>query len=130
VDADTEQFIHRFYAVFAAGDLGGLKDFLAEDAEFVNPPEAVEGGTRRGRESALESARSLHDQFRYESAEIVEVTEGPNGILVGIRFVLEGRGSGVRMDETFNHVLRLRDGRVTRLAWFSAREDAAAEAGA
>ena len=129
MDADTEQFIRRFYDRFVAGDLGGIADYIAEDAEFVNPPEAVEGGVRRGRESVLESARLLHDQFAYESGEIVELTEGENGILVCVRFILEGRGSGVRMDEVFSHVLRLRDGRVARLAWFSAREDAAHEAG-
>lgn len=129
MDSETGGLIRHFYELFGAGDFDALEHFVAPDAEFVNPPEAIEGGTHRGREAVLQTGRALHDEFEYKSVEIEELTEGPDGILVLVRFGLRGRGSGVPMDERFTHVLQVRDGLITRLAWFSAREDGARAAG-
>src|SRR5687767_8404708 len=48
VDPGLEQRIRDAYEAFARRDTTRLGDFFHEDAQYVNPPEAVEPGTRRG----------------------------------------------------------------------------------
>jgi ketosteroid isomerase-like protein len=129
VDRHTEQLIRRFYEFFAAGELDRIRPLVADEVEFVNPPEAVEGGTRRGRSALDEVGRTLHEQFDYQQVAIEQMREGPDGVAVSVRLRLKARGSGVPVDERFTHVLQVRDGRIARVSWFSDPEDAARAAG-
>ena len=76
-----------------------------------------------------EGLQNLHEQFNYESLEILEIDEGPNGLLVVARLRATGRASGVPIDETFTHVFGLRDGVVVDYRWFRTREEGLAAAG-
>ena len=89
----------------------------------------METGVREGLDSLREGLQSLHDQFDYESLEVLELDEGPGGLLVVARLRASGRSSGVPIDETFTHVFGLRDGQVVSYRWFRTREEGLAAAG-
>jgi uncharacterized protein len=129
VDPELERTIRDAYAAFAEGDVETLRDFWHEDAIYVNPPYAMEGGTREGRDAVVEIWNGLHSLFEYDSVEVQEITEGPEGVLVVVRYHGRGKASGAPVDVPMAHVVSMRDGRVTRLAWYGTREEAAEAAG-
>jgi ketosteroid isomerase-like protein len=129
MDPDVERLVRSAYDVFVAGDLNGLREIFHPDAEYVNPPEAVEGGTRRGEAELMEMWVNLLDVFDIDSVEIFELREAPPGAFAFVRFSGRGRGSGIPVDVQQYHVITVREGRVARLAWFLGREDALAAAG-
>jgi ketosteroid isomerase-like protein len=129
MDPSVERLVRDAYDVFVAGDLHALREIFHPDAEYVNPPEAVEGGTRRGEGELMEMWTNLLDVFDIDSVEVFELREAPPGAFTFVRFRGRGRGSGVPVDVQQYHVITVRDGRVARLAWFLGRDDALAAAG-
>jgi ketosteroid isomerase-like protein len=129
VDAELEQTIRDAYAAFAGGDIERVRGFFHEDAVYVNPPYAIEGGTREGHAALAEIWEGLLSLFEYDSVDVKEIAEGPRGVLVVVRYRGRGKGGGVPVEVPMAHVLTLRDGLVARLAWFGTRDEAAAAAG-
>ncbi len=124
-----EGVVRRAYAAFAAGDIETTMAGFAPDIEMVNPEYAMESGVRRGLDSMREGLQNLYDQFNYESLEILEIDEGPGGVLVVARLRASGRASGAPIDETFTHVFSLRDGQVATYRWFRTRPEGLEAAG-
>jgi ketosteroid isomerase-like protein len=129
MDPDLERFVRDAYAAFVAGDFEALRQVMDPEAKYVNPPEAIEGGTRHGEAELMAMWRDQHDLFDLESVEINELREAPAGVLTFVRFRGRGRAGGVPVDVQQYHVIALRDGRVASIAWFTGRDDALAAAG-
>jgi ketosteroid isomerase-like protein len=126
---ENERRLRDAYDAFVAGDMDTLLEVFHPDAQYVNPPEAVEGGTREGETELRQMWINIHELFELESVEVQEIREAPNGAFAQVRFRGRGRGSGVPIDIEQYHAVELRDGRISRLAWFLRREDALAAAG-
>ena len=129
VDPDLERTIRDVYAAFAAGDIEQLRAYWHEDGTYVNPPYAMEAGTRQGRDAMVEIWNSLHSLFEFDAVEVQEITEGPDGVLVVLHYRGRGKTSGAPVDVPMAHVLEIRDGQVARLAWFGTRDEGAEAAG-
>jgi ketosteroid isomerase-like protein len=130
VDADLEHRIRDAYAAFAGGEVERLRQFFREDALYVNPPYAMEAGTRQGHAALVEIWETLHHLFAYDSVDVQEITAGPDGVIVVVRYRGRGKASNAPVDVPMTHVLQFdEDGLVARLAWFSTRDEAAAAAG-
>ena len=78
----STQRIRDAYEAFEERDLESLRDFWHEDAIYVNPPYAMEAGTREGRDAVVEIWNGLHSLFEYDEVEVLEISEGPGGVLV------------------------------------------------
>jgi ketosteroid isomerase-like protein len=129
MDPDVERFVRDAYAAFVAGDLEALRQTIDPEAEWVNPPEAIEGGTRRGEAELIAMWRGLHDLFDLESVEFSELREAPKGVFALVRFRGRGHAGGVPVDVEQYHVIALQHGRIASIAWFTGRDDALAAAG-
>jgi len=129
VHPELERNLRRAYEAFAAGDMEGAMASFAPDIELVNPEYAMESGVRQGLDSMREGLQNLYDQFNYDSLEILEIEDGPDGVLVVARLRATGRASGVPIDETFTHVYGLRAGQVVSYRWFRTREEGLEAAG-
>jgi ketosteroid isomerase-like protein len=129
MDQGVERLVRDAYAAFVAADFDTLLRIFHPDAEYVNPPEAVEGGTRRGEAELQQLWAGVHELFDIDSVEVHELREAPAGVFAFVLFRGRGRGSGVPVDVQQYHVIALRDGRIASLAWFLEREDALAAAG-
>jgi ketosteroid isomerase-like protein len=127
---ENERALREAYETFVSGDLDRLLEIFQPDAQYVNPPEAVEGGVRAGEVELRQMWINVHELFELDSVEVLELRDVPAGAFAFVRFRGRGRGSGVPVDVEQFHVLELRDGRIARLAWFTRREDALAAAGA
>jgi ketosteroid isomerase-like protein len=129
VDAELEQRIRDAYAAFVERDLDSLRDFWHEDAIYVNPPYAMEPGTREGRDAVVEIWNGIHSLFEFDAVDVLEIADGPGGVLVVVRYRGRGKASGAPVDVPMAHVVEIHDGRVARLAWYGTRDEAAEAAG-
>jgi ketosteroid isomerase-like protein len=105
-------------------------ELLAEDAEWVNPRDAVEGGTRSGADAfndAIESVFAAWDDVWFDTDRVVE--NGDDQVVA--LGVLRGhiRGPGMEVESPHGQVWSFRDGRVTRMQWFNTHAETLQAAG-
>jgi ketosteroid isomerase-like protein len=116
-----------FDLVFGGRPLG--PDLLADDAEWVNPPDAVEPGTRSGAAAfndAIATVFATWDDVRFDTDRVIG--DGDRVVALG---VLHGHmhASGMEIDSPHGQIWTFRDGRVTRMQWFNSRADTMRAAG-
>jgi ketosteroid isomerase-like protein len=97
---------------------------IAEDLEYVNPPNAVEPGTRRDRR-ALASVRDVYPDFHFEPERYVDA--GDDVVVIGI-----ARGttaSGVEAQWRQGYIWTIQAGKAIRFRWFNDPAEALEAAG-
>lgn len=112
-------------AIYEAWNAGrSARHLIHADLEYVNPPYALESGTRRGR-SALAKIREVYPDFRVEPERFVDA--GEDVVVIGI-----ARGttaSGVEAQWRQGYVWTVRDGIAIRMRWFNDPREALDAAG-
>ena len=89
-------------------------DLIDEDLEYVNPPYAVESGTRQGR-STLNKIRDVYPDFRVEPERFID--GGDEVVVIGI-----ARGTsvtGVEAQWRQGYVWTIEGGQAVRFRWFN-----------
>jgi ketosteroid isomerase-like protein len=127
---ENVEIVQSVFSALARGDLESLFSALGDGVEWVNPPYAVEPGTRRGTaefREALGRMRASFGRIRVEVDEVVEAGEA--AVIVTGRWTGEGTGSGVPLETPFSAALTLRDGEVVRYEWFREKAEALEAAG-
>lgn len=124
---NRERLDHVLERLFAGRSLG--PELLAEDAEWVNPPDAVEGGTRRGFDAfndAIANVFAAWDDVHFDVERVAE--NGDVAVVVG---ALRGhiRGPGMAVEAQHAQIWTFRDGRVVRMEWFNGHAAALQAAG-
>ena len=94
-------------------------DLIADDVEWINPPDAVEPGTRSGAvafNDAIASIFAAWDDVRFDAERVID--DGDRVVAIG---VLHGHvhSSGMEIDSPHGQVWTFRDGRVVRMQWFN-----------
>jgi uncharacterized protein len=112
VSEATVDLVRSIYARWAEGT--SARDLIDPDMEYVNPPYAVESGTRRDRR-ALASIREVYPDFRVEPERFVDA--GDQVVVIGTAHGTAA--SGVVAQWQQGYVWTVRDGRAVRFAWFS-----------
>jgi ketosteroid isomerase-like protein len=118
---NLDQLAAVFERLFAGGSLG--PELLAEDAVWVNPPDAVEPGTRHGADAfneAIASVFAAWDDVRFETERVID--DGDRVVALG---VLHGRlhASGMEVTSRHGEIWTFRDGRVIRMQWFNSHTE-------
>jgi ketosteroid isomerase-like protein len=125
-NVDIVQSIYRAWQTDTTPVDSGLLD---PDVEWVNPPEAVEPGTRKGIDAFRTAAESVADTFEGASVDIEEFFDAGNRVVVIATLRGRGRGSGADVERRQGYVWTLRDGKAIRFQWFNSAEDALESAG-
>ena len=115
--------VREIYAAWAAGKAAGR--FMDPDIEYVNPPDALEPGTRRGRSPF----GALPDLFDDPTAEARRIVAAGDEVLVVAVIRGRGKSSGASVEREQGHVWTVRDGRAVRFRWFRSAEDALRDLG-
>jgi ketosteroid isomerase-like protein len=103
--------VRSIYTAWAEGT--SARDLIAPDMEYVNPPYALEPGTK-GRE-ALKGVREVYPDFRVEPERYVDVDD--DVVVIGT-----ARGtspSGIEAQWRQGYIWTIRDGKAVRLRWFN-----------
>ena len=101
-------------------------DLIAEDIEYVNPPYAIEPGTRYGRDS-FKVVRDTWEDFRFEIERFVDA--GGDVLVTLGRYTASGPSSGIQLTGEHGYVWTIRDGQAVRFEWFQSHRQALEAAG-
>jgi ketosteroid isomerase-like protein len=131
VEIVTRSF-EAFQEGMRRGDLAVWFDSedLADDFEWVIPPEVVGLGTYRGREGFLEFMRAWTEDYENWSIDLERVIDAGEDRVVGVfHHRATGRASGVPIELVQGIVWELADGRVVRMRNYMTPAEALEAAG-
>ena len=120
---ENVELVRRIYDAWDRGE--SARDFLAPDVEYVNPPYAVEPGTRHGRKS-FAVVRGTYEDFEIKVERIIDA--GDETVVLA-HFTGSGSVSGVPVAGEHGYVWAVRDGLAVRFQWFQSHREALEAAG-
>jgi ketosteroid isomerase-like protein len=110
--------VRRLYESGAVdGDYGALREALDPDVVYVNPPEAVEPGTRRGVDEVMAAAESASRSFGATEHKLRELFDAGETVVAFVTAQAQGRDSGTPVSQEEAHTWTLRDGKVISFEW-------------
>jgi ketosteroid isomerase-like protein len=121
---ENVEIVEAIYAEWAERRLG--REFMAEDIRYVNPPYALEGGTREGADS-FNNVFEVYSELRFEIDRLIDAGK-EKVVMVG---TMEGvaRQTGLEMTRPHSQVWTIRDGKAISMQWFHAESEALEAAG-
>jgi ketosteroid isomerase-like protein len=111
--------VKRLYDAWQREGFDVVPALMDPDIEYVNPPYAVEPGTRQGYEGFAIAAQNIRNVYPTRRFEPLEFWDAQNRVAVRARVVARGVGSSVEIDVERGYVFDVRDGKVVRFAWFN-----------
>src|SRR3712207_6490967 len=98
------------------GDTDRLLGLMGPDVEYVNPPEAVDPGTRSGRDEVAKALTALGG-FDSMSNELHQLFDAGDSVVAQVTFRARGGGSDHEVAQDEAHTWTFRDGRIVRFEW-------------
>jgi ketosteroid isomerase-like protein len=87
------------------------------DVEYVNPPEAVDPGVRRGTAEVARAFQTLSESFDSFRHELHELFDAGDSVVAWVSFCTRSGGSETEVVQKEAHTWTLRGGRVARFEW-------------
>jgi ketosteroid isomerase-like protein len=119
VSQENVEVVKRLYDAWQRNGFGVVPALMDPDIEYVNPPYAVEPGTRRGYEGFALAAKNIRNVYPSRRFEPLDFYDARDRVAVRVRVVARGVGSSVEVDAERGYAFEVRDGRVVRFAWFN-----------
>jgi ketosteroid isomerase-like protein len=123
------EIVRSFYAAWGRDDFPGPVELMDQNIEYVNPPAAVEPGTRRGVAAFRDAVAGVFEGWEFWRMEPEEFRALGDQVAVILRYRARGRGSGVEIEGRESALWTVRDGKVVRYAWFQEPGEALEAAG-
>jgi ketosteroid isomerase-like protein len=128
--SENVEIVRRLVELFERRDVEAELALMDPDVELAEWPEGPDPKTYRGHAGVLQAAASWDEAWEWlrpDEEEIIDVGDGR--VLWCGRTRARGRGSSVEVStDTFN-VYTLRDGKITKMEFFTSREPALHAAG-
>jgi ketosteroid isomerase-like protein len=105
------------------------RELLTEDAEWVNPDDAVEPGTRRGADSFLQAIASVFEGWEESVFEIEQVIDRGEDVIALGRLRTRGRATGIEGTSPHGEIWTFDAGKVARMRWFNTHAETLEAAG-
>src|SRR3954471_4020516 len=116
--------VRAIHEAWARGESPATLGLLHPDIEYVNPPGAVEPGTRRGIAAYEEALRSMLEALEDVRIEVREVIDAGDRVVVLATFTARGRSSGAQLQHEDGYLWTVRDGKAVSFQWFNDPADA------
>jgi ketosteroid isomerase-like protein len=129
VSQENVEVVLRVYRAWQQNGFGVVPELMDPDIEYVNPPYAVEPGTRHGHDGFAAAARALLDIYTDYRATEIQLREVGDSVVVTARVATRSVGSAVPIEAERGYVFDVRDGQITRFAWFNHPGEALKAAG-
>ena len=126
---ENVEVVRRFYDAWARDEFPGPVELMAPEIEYVNPPGAVEPGTRRGLAAFSRAVEKVYEGWETWHIEPEQFKAVGDQVAVVLSYRARGRGSGIEVEGRESALWTLRDGKVSRYAWFHEPPDALEAAG-
>jgi ketosteroid isomerase-like protein len=126
---DNVEIVKRLYEAWQRDGFGVVPELMVPEIEWVNPANAVEPGTRHGYAGFAAAASSFASVYRESLVRDATFYDAGDRIAVTASMTSLAAGSDFPIDTQRGYVFDVRDGRVTRFAWFTDPAEALAEVG-
>jgi ketosteroid isomerase-like protein len=126
---DSLSIVRAIHEALARGESPADIDLLDPEIEYVNPPGAVEPGTRAGIAAYEDALRSIEDAFEDVRIEIRDMKVVGEQVVVLATYRARGRSSGAQRENEDGYIWTIRDGRAIRFQWFNDPAEALRAAG-
>jgi ketosteroid isomerase-like protein len=123
------EIVRRIYATWAPGSSPSESSLLHPDIEWINPPYALEPGTRKGIDAFASITGELNDRFEDFRMEVERLIDMGDRVVVIATMRGRGAGSGIEVENRHGSVWTVRDGKAVRFQWFQEPEEALEVAG-
>ena len=124
---ENVETVRSGFEVLARDGLEAMLELVDPEFETTTPPEfTVEPSTYRGHDGLrryFESFYEVMEEVRFEPEEFIPVGEQ---VVVPVRLVARGRGTGIEADQRLVMVCTLREGKILRMDPYATREEALA----
>jgi ketosteroid isomerase-like protein len=124
---DAETNLERLRRLYRGEDIAVLE--MTDDAEFVNPPEAIEPGIRRGAAEVTRALRKPHESFDTTRYEVHDFFDAGDTVVASVNFSATVGGSDSEIVQEEVHTWTFREGKVARFEWGRDLDAALAAAG-
>jgi uncharacterized protein len=115
---ENVEVVRRIYEQEMFGqDPGRLLDLATPDIEYVNPPDAIEPGVRRGRAEVARAVKDAHQFFESPRYELHDLFDHGDTVVAALTFYARARGTENEIVQKEAHTWTLRDGRIARFEW-------------
>jgi ketosteroid isomerase-like protein len=97
-------------------------EHLTDDVEWVNPQDAVEGGSRHGPAGFNEAIGAIFegwDESRFEVERVV----GKGDDVIALGQLRTRSGTDLELTRPHGQIWTFRDGRVARMRWFQSHAE-------
>jgi uncharacterized protein len=125
---ENVELVRDGYERFAAGDVEGIADLIAEDAELAGAGGLGIAGTAAethyGPEGFVRAAEEALEAFEDYVVEAREFIDAGDAVVVPVLISGRGRASGARLEVRLVHLWVLRDGKVIRGSVYRTTEEA------
>jgi ketosteroid isomerase-like protein len=115
---ENVEVVRSIYAAWLAGT--SARGFMDSDIEYVNPPDAVETGTRRGPKS-FGLIREAYDDVEVRPQRFIDAGDE---VVVIARLTGTSRGARIPIEREQGYVWTIRDGKAIRFRWFNTAPEA------
>jgi uncharacterized protein len=119
--------VRRGFELLREQGLEAMLEFVDPEFEVTTPPEfTVEPSTYRGHDGLrryFDSFYEVMEEVRFEPEEFIVAGEQ---VVVPMRLVARGRGTGIEAEQRLVQVCTLRDGKILRMDLYATREEALA----
>jgi ketosteroid isomerase-like protein len=129
VSQENADIVRDVYRRWQRDGFGVVPELMDPDIEYVNPPYAVEPGIRRGHAGFAIAARSLLSVYDDYSVTATRIYDAGDTIVVVARVATRSRANAVPIEADRGYVFDVRDGKITRFAWFTNPAEALEAAG-
>ena len=125
MSSENVDSVRRGFELLRDQGLEAMLEFVDPEFEVTTPPElTVEPATYRGHDGLrryFESFYEVMEEIRYEPEDFIAAGDQ---VVVPVRLVARGRGTGIEADQHVVMVCTLRDGRILRIDLYPTREEA------
>jgi ketosteroid isomerase-like protein len=127
---ENVELVRRVYEAAAARDVAAVFELYDEQVELDASRLGMFSEVFRGHDGLRKLFADWHEawgKIEYSYEELIAVDD--DRVISVVKRHARGRASGVDVEHPFALLWTVRDGRVTRVAWFLSRDDALEAAG-
>jgi ketosteroid isomerase-like protein len=116
---DNVEIVRRIYdEEWFYRDPERFLDLAAPNVEYVNPPEAIDPGIRRGRAELARALRNLSQSFESYRHEVHELFYCGDSVVASVTVIARAHGSDAEIVQDGEaHTWTLHDGKIVRHEW-------------
>jgi ketosteroid isomerase-like protein len=115
---ENVELVRSIYTAWREGT--SARGFMDMDIEYVNPPDAVETGTRRG-PASFGLIREAYDDVEVRPQRFIDA--GDDVVVVAL-LTGTSRGGRIPVEREQGYVWTIRDGKAIRFRWFRTPQEA------